>query len=194
MEKIPCYVRSASETERDFMKLEENIVREDVNVVDQARYFKYMIDKYGFTHEELAKQVGMSRPRVSNILRTLNFPDYIQEALEQGKITWNVASTLVAIDDPVVLKMYIQYAIEDGLTQERAREWVSGYFSQKERETKRVAPSEEPATEKTVELPKPKCYFCGLTSEDAPLEYIHICARCRIDIQEIISKNTSKQG
>jgi len=192
--KIPCYIRTASEADRDFMKLQENTVREDITPVDQARYIKYMIDKYQFTHEEIAQKIGKKRPTVSNLLRLLTYPDYIQKAIEEGKLTATIAHILVQIDDPVVLKEYVRYAITDGLTQETALQWVRNYIEEKERQTQRVAPLPKQEEEKEQEQYQVKCTFCGRTSKTVPIEHLPICTVCRVNIEEAVEARLQEKS
>lgn len=193
MREIPCYIRKASEPDRDFIKLHENDAREDVNPVDKARYIQYMMDKYGYSQERIAEELGKARPTVTNLLRLLRYPDFLREAVEQGKIHAQIAHTLAAIDDPTILEMYTNYAVKDGLSQSTARQWVQSYIAQKEQQTRTIAPSEKPG--EFVETPRyvPKCFFCGLGAEKVPLTMINLCKRCEIDIPEILGNTMKKE-
>jgi ParB family chromosome partitioning protein len=193
MKEIPCYIRSASEADRDFMKLQENTVREDVNPVDQARHLQRMIDKYGYSQDELAKEIGKARPTVTNLLRLLRYPDYLREAVETGKINQMIAHILAAIDDPTVLREYVRFAVRDGLSQETARQWVQNFFASREQQTRAVAPSDKPVEETPRERYVPKCFFCGLTSDKVPLTMVNLCKRCEIDIPEILGRLEKKE-
>lgn len=77
----------------------ENIQREDLNPVEIASSLKALIDEHGYTHEELAKNIGKSRSYISNILRLLNLPDFIKEKVAQNKISYGHAKILLGLSE-----------------------------------------------------------------------------------------------
>ena len=77
----------------------ENIQREDLNAIEIAHSLKSLIDEFGFTHEELAKNIGKSRTYISNMLRLLNLPKEVQEKLSQNKISYGHAKVLIGLDE-----------------------------------------------------------------------------------------------
>jgi ParB family chromosome partitioning protein len=193
MEEIPANIRTADETQRDMIKLHENTVREDVNPIDQAHYFKSMIEKYNYTHDELANMIGKSRPYVSNIMRLLNYPEYVQEAIEKGDLTYNIANILMQIDDEGTRDMYISHAITGGLSQKTADEWVTQWRISKELQNTTDTPSgsQEPAVQH--EYIPPKCFYCGMSVRDIPLEAILTCTRCKFNFIDIMKPQEEKK-
>jgi ParB family transcriptional regulator, chromosome partitioning protein len=87
LEKVPAVVRDQAEAERLQAALIENMVREDLNPVDEARACAALVEDLGLTKEELARRVGRSRPAVSNLIRLLELPDETLELLEAGKLS-----------------------------------------------------------------------------------------------------------
>jgi ParB family chromosome partitioning protein len=87
LEKVPAVVRDQAEAERLQAALIENMVREDLNPVDEARACAALVEDLGLTKEELARRVGRSRPAVSNLIRLLELPDEILELLEGGELS-----------------------------------------------------------------------------------------------------------
>ena len=82
----------------------ENIQREDLNAVEIAYSLKSLIDEFGFTHEELAKNIGKSRTYISNMLRLLNLPKSVQEKLSQNKISYGHAKVLLGLEENEINK------------------------------------------------------------------------------------------
>jgi len=82
----------------------ENIQREDLNPLEIAASLKALIDEYGFTHEELANNLGKSRTYISNMLRLLNLPESAKEKLLQNKITYGHAKVLVGLEEDKIKK------------------------------------------------------------------------------------------
>ena len=82
----------------------ENIQREDLNAIEIAYSLKSLIDEFGFTHEELAKNLGKSRTYISNMLRLLNLPESVQDKLSQNKITYGHAKVLLGLEEDEINK------------------------------------------------------------------------------------------
>lgn len=85
--QVPAIVRDEDETERLQTALIENMVREDLNPVDEARGCAALVDDLGVSKQELARRVGRSRPAVSNLIRLLDLPDQALELLEAGELS-----------------------------------------------------------------------------------------------------------
>ncbi len=99
--QVPVIIRAQEQSNK--MKLElaiiENLQREDLNAIDRARAFKQLVDEFNLKHIEIAKKVGKSREYVSNTLRLLALPDYIQQAVAGGQITEGHARPLLMLGD-----------------------------------------------------------------------------------------------
>lgn len=80
----------------------ENIQRVDLNIVEIAQSYQQLIEKHGYTHEDLAKSVGKSRSVVTNTLRLLKLPESVQNWIQEGKISSSAARSLLSpeITDP----------------------------------------------------------------------------------------------
>lgn len=87
LEKVPAVVRDQAEAERLQAALIENMVREDLNPVEEAKACAALVEELGLTKEELAKRVGRSRPAVSNLIRLLELPDEALAMLEAGDLS-----------------------------------------------------------------------------------------------------------
>ena len=78
----------------------ENLQREDLNPIEEAKGYKTLIEEYGLTQEETAKSVGRSRPTVTNALRLLSLSNAVMEMVEKGQLSAGHARALVPISDP----------------------------------------------------------------------------------------------
>ena len=87
LEKVPAVVRDQAETERLQAALIENMVREDLNPVEEARACDALIHDLDLSKEELARRVGRSRPSISNLIRLLELPDEALAMLESGELS-----------------------------------------------------------------------------------------------------------
>ena len=98
--EIPAIVLDGDELKTAQIAVIENVQREDLNVVEEAFAYKSLIDQFGLTQEEVAKQVGKSRPAVANLLRLLDLPEEVLDQLKQGDLTAGHARALLGLNDP----------------------------------------------------------------------------------------------
>jgi ParB family transcriptional regulator, chromosome partitioning protein len=87
LDRVPAVVRDEGETERLQTALIENMAREDLNPVDEARACAALVEDLGLTKEELARRVGRSRAAISNLIRLLDLPDEALDLLRSGELT-----------------------------------------------------------------------------------------------------------
>ncbi len=87
LERVPAVVRDPEEAERLQAALIENMVREDLNPVEEARACASLVEDLGLSKEELARRLGRSRPAVSNLIRLLDLPDEALALLESGELS-----------------------------------------------------------------------------------------------------------
>ena len=84
---MPAIVRDSEQAERLQVALIENMVREDLNPIDEARACAALVEDLGLSKEELARRIGRSRPAVSNLIRLLDLPDEALALLESGELS-----------------------------------------------------------------------------------------------------------
>jgi ParB family chromosome partitioning protein len=112
--KVPAVVRDQELAERLQVALIENMVREDLNPVDEARACAALVNDLGLTKEELARRVGRSRPAVSNLIRLLDLPDETLERLESGELSEGHGRALLAADGNDVRRRLARAAVDGG--------------------------------------------------------------------------------
>lgn len=95
---IPAIVQECSDRDMLLLALIENIQREDIGPVEQARAYRRMTDDFGMTQDEIARSVGKSRQAVGNAMRLLSLPDAVLAALEADRITEGHARLLVPLE------------------------------------------------------------------------------------------------
>ena len=93
---MPAVVRDSEQAERLQVALIENMVREDLNPVEEARACAALIEELDVSKEDLARRVGRSRPAVSNLIRLLDLPDELLELLESGELSEGHGKALLA--------------------------------------------------------------------------------------------------
>jgi ParB family chromosome partitioning protein len=112
--KVPAVVRDQELAERLQVALIENMVREDLNPVDEARACAALVDELGLSKEELARRVGRSRPAVSNLIRLLDLPDEALQLLESGELSEGHGRALLTADGNDVRRRLARDAVRAG--------------------------------------------------------------------------------
>src|SRR5690606_24549928 len=99
LHSIPCIVRELSDQEVLELGIIENVQRADLNPIEEAAGYRELIDRFGYTQDQLAEVIGKSRSHLANTLRLLKLPDSVQELVREGKLTAGHARALVGRED-----------------------------------------------------------------------------------------------
>src|SRR5215211_850754 len=99
IDRVPAVIRTSPEDERLQAALIENMVREDLNPVEEARACAALVDDLGISKEELARRVGRSRAAISNLIRLLDLPDPVLTLLERQELTEGHGRAILQISD-----------------------------------------------------------------------------------------------
>ncbi len=105
MTKVPALVAEFSDQQMMEMSIIENVQREGLNVIEEARAYENLANTVGLTHEQIGQKVGKSRSYIANIMRLLNLPDVIQEYVINGVLTMGQVKPLVNLEEDVALKI-----------------------------------------------------------------------------------------
>jgi len=97
---VPVVVREMSDGEALELAIVENVQRADLNAIEEAAAYHELMDRFGYTQERIAKDVGKSRSHVANTLRLLRLPESVKAMLRDGRLTAGHARTLLSVDDP----------------------------------------------------------------------------------------------
>jgi ParB family chromosome partitioning protein len=101
--EVPVVIRTLGDADSMAAALIENLQREDLNPVEEARGYRRLIDEFGLTHQALAEALGKSRAHLSNTLRLLGLPDSVLADLAAGRISAGHARALLAASQPEAL-------------------------------------------------------------------------------------------
>ena len=99
-QEVPVIIKALSDQEAVEHSIIENLQREDLNPIEEARAFGRLIDEFGHTQEQVAESVGKDRSSVANALRLLKLPAEIQDALREGAVSEGHAKILLGVDNP----------------------------------------------------------------------------------------------
>lgn len=99
LREVPVRVIEADDRRTAELALVENLQREDLNPIEEAKGYKTLMEEYGLTQEETAKSVGRSRPAITNALRLLSLSKPVLEMVEKGQLSAGHARALIPIED-----------------------------------------------------------------------------------------------
>lgn len=153
IEEIPAYIRKADDDELIAFALVENIQREELNPIEVAMGYQRLIDECDYTQAEVAEKVGKNRTTVTNTLRLLNLPPYIQAALRDESIKMGHARALITIERASVQKELLNKTIEQEYSVRELENAIRRYRKKK---------NKKPSTSNTTEL---DAFYHNITSK-----------------------------
>lgn len=114
--QVPVIIKNLSDEEASVISLIENLQREDLDPVEEAKGYHRLITEYGLTQEEAAVQVGKSRPAVTNSLRLLKLPDEVLALVSSGALSAGHAKALAGIEERKTLIALANTVADKGLS------------------------------------------------------------------------------
>ena len=139
IKSVPAIVRDLNNDETAKIALIENLQREDLNALDQAKGLMRLQREFNLSQEELGLAVGKSRSAVTNLLRLLNLASEVQALLEEGKIEMGHARSLLALSDEQQL-VCAKRVISESLSVRECEAMVAGISGNKKTPTKTKTP------------------------------------------------------
>jgi len=116
LKKVPCVIKTINDDEALEIALIENLQREDLNPVEEARAYKVLKDRFGMTQEEIAEKVGKDRATVANKMRLLKLPDEVLNGLVSGKISEGHAKVLLSLQSEREIVDFYRKIIKNSLS------------------------------------------------------------------------------
>ena len=116
LSEIPAVIYDGDDLRAAQVAMIENIQREDLNPVEEALGYGALIDRFGLTQEQLAKQVGKSRAAITNMLRLLDLPDEVLELLRSGELKEGHARALLGLDEEAHMILLANRTVASGLS------------------------------------------------------------------------------
>jgi ParB family chromosome partitioning protein len=141
LERVPVRVLSKTETESLEIALIENLQRQDLNAIEEARGYRRLLTDYRMTQAELADKVSKSRSAITNALRLLDLPEDVQELVYENKMTAGHARAVLSVPEESGRLGLAQKIVEQGLSVREAENLARLYAAgQGERAPRPVAP------------------------------------------------------
>lgn len=124
MERVPCIVRDISEETSAEIAIIENLIREDLNIFEQAQAIETLIDTYNLTQEEIAKRLSNSQSFVANKLRLLRLSSAERELILKNNLTERHARALLRVYDTSLREKLLKEIVEQGLNVGKSEELI----------------------------------------------------------------------
>jgi ParB family transcriptional regulator, chromosome partitioning protein len=162
---IPAVIRTASDEQAMEITIIENLQREDLNVVEQARAYERLSKEFGLTQEQMAQKTGKDRTSVSNFLRLLKLPPPIQQEIEKGTLSFGHAKALMMLPNPELMIKCAQQIEKKKLSVRQTEDLVRSLIAP---EQKAEAPAKKPVDPnvKAVQLELQSALGCKVSIED----------------------------
>ena len=116
LSEVPAVIIEADDRKVMELGLIENLQREDLNPMEEAGGYRVLMEEYGLTQEEVAQQVGKSRPAVANALRLLSLPPSLHPLLEDGQLSAGHARAILSVPSPQLQEKLADKVVAEGLS------------------------------------------------------------------------------
>ena len=169
LKKIPVIIRKLSELERIQMSLIENIQRENLNPIEEATAYQYLMQRSGMTQEEVSEKVGKSRSAIANSIRLLGLNDAIKDDVISGNITAGHARAILSLVNPsdqILLRDKIvnnELSVRDA--EKLADEYNKGHKFIQKKGSKEEDPEISEVVEKFISAVGARCDIKGTLSK-----------------------------
>jgi ParB family transcriptional regulator, chromosome partitioning protein len=131
LDKLPAVVRQAGEQQRLELALVENIQRQDLNPMEEARAYGLLLKDFSLSHEDVAQRVGKSRPHVSNLLRLLALSPEVQRRVETGRLSMGHARALAGLPDMKSQAKVAAQVVDQDLSVRRTEALVARHMARR---------------------------------------------------------------
>ncbi|WEV45901.1 ParB/RepB/Spo0J family partition protein [Streptococcaceae bacterium ESL0687] len=126
LDTIPAVIRELEDQEMMILSILENLQRDDMTALEEARSYKNLSDRTNMTHQEIASKLGKSRPYVSNMIRILQLPEKILEMIEDKSISPGHARVLLALDNQTEQEKIADLVAKNKISVRELEKLVSG--------------------------------------------------------------------
>ncbi len=186
--EVPAIVRPVDEQQKLELALIENIQRQDLNPLEEAAAYRRLQSEFNLTQEQVAKQVGKSRPQVANIERLLSLPATIQQALRDGRITVGHAKVILSLPTAVEQEKFFASILREGLPVHLAEVKAQGIRVRSHQRTKVSGSPELRALEQELQNKLGTKVRIKGTTQRGLIEIVYYASE---ELREIIRKMTT---
>ncbi|NOT33468.1 MAG: ParB/RepB/Spo0J family partition protein [Candidatus Eisenbacteria bacterium] len=125
LKQVPVIVRTVDEREMMEMALIENVQREDLNPIDEAKGYQALMQKVGLTHDQLSERVGKQRSTITNSIRLLGLPTEVQDMVSRGTLSAGHGRALISLENAGDQLTSARYVSSKGFSVRRTEAFVA---------------------------------------------------------------------
>ncbi|REJ22649.1 MAG: chromosome partitioning protein ParB [Bacillaceae bacterium] len=137
LKTVPAVVKELTDEQMMEIALLENLQREDLTPIEEAKAYQSLLEHLNITQEELAKRLGKSRPHIANHLRLLSLPPFVQTLISEGKLSMGHGRTLLGIKKKEKLEYLVNKILKENLNVRQVEQLVQQMNESVSRETKK---------------------------------------------------------
>ncbi len=156
----PCIVIKAKGMTGEVIKLQENLIRDNINPIDWAHHLAHLKQQYNLENANIAKMLGMSESWVGQHLQILDYPEPLLNALQTETMSFSSARELVQIKDPAKRDLYIKHAVRGGITPALASRWKKQANQEPVNESQKTQTNDDKPPENPEPTVLPECPIC----------------------------------
>lgn len=136
LERVPVIIKDLEEKEAAFIALIENVQREDLNFLEEARAYQKLMEDYNLTQGEIAKKVNKQQSTISNKIRILSLPEDIQEMILSSKLTERHARALLKLHDASDRKRVLERVVHNHLNVKQTEKLIDDILASRDKAEK----------------------------------------------------------
>ena len=183
-----CIVLTDADVRLSYITLHENLMRENVNVVDEAQFLKLVIDGDKITQKQLAKKICKSEAYVSERISLLATTEDVVAAVRKGVIGIGVARELARVRDDAEREYLLKHAIENGVTADVAQQWRIQANLRTEQREERDDGEETEVKYSYPTVPRFECFRCKNNIKVHEIRLIRVCQDCDIELSKLFNQ------
>ena len=173
--KIPVEIFKGTMIENEMIKVHENLKRDDLSDIEEAHFIKRLLKLTKEKPRQIAKRIGKSESYVQQKLKILEYPDYLYNAVCEKLISFSSARELIRITDEIVLREYVGFAINSGITPAIAKQWADEYLQRMAIKNMDEDEARESLPDGNIEEPRFLCQSCGQAKKASETMLYRLC-------------------
>lgn len=179
--EISCVVRELNDSQMFEIMAAENLERKDVSPLEEALFIFRLSDELKYTVADIAKKLNRSETWVQDRLAIIDYPEYMQIAIEDGTLKLGVAQYLARINDDAYCKQFVDSAVKNGMSVLQARFLATQYEMGILVPSETILPSNEELQGGEQVSVRAMCVRCGKIAVDPNLQSVFIHKDCPLD-------------
>jgi len=181
---IECRIAYGDSLENELVKIHENIMREDVNVVDEAAFLAAIMKKQNIDQTRLSKMIGKSEAYVSERLKIGKWDDLTRDAVSSGSLSFSAARELSRIKDSAVRAEMIAHGVKSGASPATAKQWADDANQYTPEDDGAAVPEGTRTSDAADNIPRFPCVICGGVHSIVDLVTMRVCKKCKVALTE----------